>query len=421
MDKLERTRASLAQIADRLDASRGTTLETWRDTVAGDPTLDAASAWTLKQFNDHFPDVLEALGRALRAWPQAPVPLISEEQAYAVSHARTRWLQGYSLTGVMREWGHFNTVVVDHLMGCVAALPEVDLPAHRVASNVWARLLNDQQTLTVKEYSQLQMAEAETRGAEVQRLLDVVRMHGSVRGRALESLATDMRNDLQLVVTSHKLGSEPGEWHQSYELQKLSEDGFRGLERALVDMVTLAHLEVGHETASKESFDAGHGLELLAEGLRYIAEQKGTSLTAEGPAPFMVQGDAERVRRLAKHLLFCVFRAPNATTAVLCWGPDARNADRWRIEVAQAMDPSASAGSNAAGNALAEATDALQQVSGVEATGYETALQRGLIPVAPGDGVDILIAKHLCELLGASLEVEAVAGSIRYIANLPVR
>lgn len=85
------------------------------------------------------------------------------------------------------------------------------------------------------------------------------------------------------------------------------------------------------------------------------------------------------------------------------------------------MDPSASAGSNAAGIALAEATDALQQVSGVEATGYETALQRGLIPVAPGDGVDILIAKHLCELLGASLEVEAVAGSIRYIANLPVR
>lgn len=419
MDKLLQTRSLLTEMAVRLDASRSAVMEMWRDSVASDPGLDVASDWTLKQLNDHFPDILESLGRALRAWPDKPALLVSDEQEYAVAHARTRWLQGYSLTGVMREWAHLNAVVVDHIARAAGAVPGVDAHVIGIASKVWALIVGDQQTSSAREYHQLEKAEAETRGAELQRLLDVVRDSGAQRGRALESLASEMRNNLQLMVTSNTLKGDPEHWAQNYELDKLSAEGLRQLERSLIDMVTLANLEAGLETAQRRAFDAGHGFELLVEGMRHIGQQQGVELTASGPTAFMVEGDGERVRRIAKHLLFCAFRAPSTRDAILRWGADPRNEARWQIEVEHSLDPHDSSLSSSAGMALARATDAGQQAEGAEATGYETALKSGVIPIAAGDGVDLLIAKHLCELLDASLEVEMDAGRVVYRATLP--
>lgn len=413
------THSALVDIAADLDARRTRILSEWRAAVEADPGLDVASDWTVKQFNDHFPDVLEALGQALRAWPDLPPAQVCDERDYAIAHARTRWLQGYSLRGVMREWGHFNAVVVDHLAACT--LPHVaDDPAvHRAASAIWCGILTDQQTLGALEYQELERSGAETRSAELQRLLDMLRGESATRGRALESLASDMRNDLQLVMTSHALHQDGTGWHQAYELRKLSAGAFRGLERALSDMVTLANLEAGLEQRQLSRFDAGHGMALLVEGLRHVADGQGIVLHGEGPAEFVVEGDAERVRRLAAHLLACSLRSPAARAVRLAWGADAQVDVRWQLLVEQAIEPAPPGEGTAVGRSLAAATDAVQQAGGIVATGFESALQRGAVPVAPGDGVDLLIAKHLCEMLGASLEVEAEAGLLRYRASLP--
>ncbi len=410
---------TLSAIADTLDARRERILAEWRAAVDADPTLDAASDWTVKQFNDHFPDVLEALGEALRSWPQLPVAQARDERDYAVAHARTRWLQGYSLRGLVREWGHFNAVVVDHLADCAPSRAAGDHDLLRTASAVWCRLLGDQQALSVLEYQDLERAGAETRSAELQRLLDVLRSESATRGRALEVLASDMRNELQLVMTSHSLHQDGAGWHQAYELRRLSDGAFRGLERALSDMVTLANLEAGLERRQLARFDAGHGLELLVEGLRHVLADQDIALHGEGPAAFAVEGDAERVRRLAAHLIGCASRAPAARAVRLHWGADAQVAARWQLVVEQVLDPAPTAEGTALGRELAAATGSAQQAAGVAPTGLESAIQRGAIPVAAGDGIDLLIAKHLCELLGASLEVEAEAGLVRYRASLP--
>lgn len=419
MDMSADTRAALTDIADRLDARRERILADWRAAVDADPTLDASSDWTVKQFNDHFPDVLEALGQALRAWPGLPVAQARDERDYAVAHARTRWLQGYSLRGLVREWGHFNAVVVDHLADCVAGRGGASPQLQRLVSASWCRLLGDQQALSALEYEDLERAGAETRSAELQRLLDVLRSESATRGRALEALACDMRNELQLVMTSQALHQDGADWHQAYALRELSAGAFRGLERALSDMVTLANLEAGLERRQLSRFDAGHGLELLVEGLRHVAAGQGIALHGEGPAGFMVEGDAERVRRLAAHLVTCAMRAPGARALRLGWGPDARADARWQVQVEQVLDPARDGEANVLGLSLAAATDAAQQAAGIAPTGFESAIEREAIPVAAGDGVDLLIAKHLCELLGASLEVEAEAGLVRYRASLP--
>lgn len=419
MDTPESTRTALARIASDLDARRAGLMEMWRDAVAADPTLDVTSDWSLRQLNDHFPDVLDAFGRALRTWPRPPASLLGAEQALAASHARTRWLQGYSLRGVMREWGYLNAIVVDQLAACMPATTVGAAAIHRIASGVWCRILNDQQALSALEYHELEKAEAETRSIELQRVLDLLRNESATRGRALESLASDMRNDLQLVMTSQALHKDGAEWHESYALRKLTADGFRGLERSLADMVTLANLEAGLETPQVSRFDAGHGLELLAEGLRHVAENHGVGLHYEGPESLLVEGDAERVRRIAKHLLYCALRAPGADDVRLRWQRDPQAEARWQLLIEHGLAASGATGAPV-GRSLAAATEDAHEVSGMVPTGFESALRRGIIPVAPGDGVDLLISKHLCELLGAGLEVEAEQGLVRYRASLPV-
>lgn len=417
MTRLHATRTDLDALARALDDARPQLLEAWRDHVAADPSLDAASDWSLRQFNDHFPDVLTVLSQALRSWPELPPALLDREQGHAIAHARARWVQGYSLRGVVREWGHFNAVVVDRL--AAFAVRSGDPAIVRLALGVWARIFNDQQSISALEYHQLERSEAETRGAELRRALDALRSGTLDRGRAMQALASTMRNDLQVVMTSNSLGREEGRWHEAYELRKLSRDGFRSLEQALSDMVTLAGLEAGHEVRQVEPFDAGAGFVLLVEGLQHVAAEAGASLQGAGPEHFIVHGDAERVRRLARHLLACVLRAPRPGSVAVQWGAHPDTPARWRFSVEHAALPLPASGSSASGHALAVATEAVREVEGIVPTSDEAALVDGRIPVAAGDGVDLLIARHLADLLGGRLEIEADHGALCYRVSLP--
>jgi hypothetical protein len=171
-----------------------------------------------------------------------------------------------------------------------------------------------------------------------------------------------------------------------------------------------------------ESFDAGQGFVHLVDGLRHVAHHAGAELRGEGPANFVVQGDDERVRRLGTHLVFCALRSSRPGVVQVSWGALEGEPARWFLAVEHAVQEGGRGASSDAGRALARATDAAQQSEGVAPTGDEAALQEGVIPVAQGDGVNLLIAKHLCELLGAGLEVEAEAdaGVLRYRASLPM-
>lgn len=417
MSKRESTHALLSQLADELAARRQAILDAWRDRVDADATLDAASDWSLRQFNDYFPDVLDALGRALPAWPATPPALVHDEYGQAVAHARTRWVQGYSLAGVVREWGHFNAAVLDAV--ATLAVDPVDAAVARVALEVWSRVLNDQQSLSAREYHLLEQAEAETRGAELARALESLRSGSLMRGRAMERLASTMRNDLQLVMTTSTLAQDERNWQETYELRTLSEDGFRGLEQALSDMVTLAHLEAGHETRSIQPFDAAPGLALLVEGLQHVAAQSGAVLAADGPEHLRVEGDVERVRRVARHLLSCALRAPQAREVRVHWDACADSDARWQLVVEHPLAATAQARPCGSGHALAVASSAADAHDGRPADAQDPALQSGAAPVAEGDGVDLLIAKHLCDLLDGGLRIDADAGWLRYRVTLP--
>ena len=151
-------RPGLTDIAHLLDGCRASILARWRDRVRRDASLQDTSEWTRKQFYDHFPDVLEAYGHMLRRYPAAAGAAESDQFIHAHAHAKTRWLQGYTLGDLVREWGHFNTAVVVEFarlrQGAAASAADFGL-----AETLWAELASAQMTEGVQEYERLHRAE----------------------------------------------------------------------------------------------------------------------------------------------------------------------------------------------------------------------------------------------------------------------
>lgn len=410
-----------ALIADGLDARRSRILEDWRRRVSADTSLDEGSEWTRKQVYDHFPDVLEDFSQILRARPRGAPTAEQDRLLHAHAHARTRWLQGFSLRSVIREWGHFNSAVLAVLHALRGTLPAASEPALWSAVHEWARLANDQLAASALEYHRLQQAEAQTRADEMVGALDRLRELSEGRARLMGSMAEDLRAGLSVVMTSNSLMAADG--HAAHaehaELKEMSRSGVATLERSLADMVLLARLEAGQEARRLARFDAAQRLMLLASGLEHRAARLGVQFTWHGPESLPVEGDERQVGLIAEHLLTSGLHADLPGPLDLEWGDDGRSPERWLLLVRQHLRQTAEPSSPPISRVIAEATDGAQQAQGIPATGYEKPLQDGLIPVAARDGVNVLIAKHACELLDASIELEAVEGVVTYRVSLP--
>lgn len=409
----------LARLADHLDARRPGILADWRDRVRRDASLATTSEWTRKQFYDHFPDVLEAYGRILRHWPDTDPNAEIDQFIHAHAHAKTRWLQGYPLRDLLREWSHFNAAVTHALHAAHAVGPGLDAMAFMDAGTLWAALVGEQLSEGALEYQRLHQAEAATKSEELATMLDQLQSAARDRARNLEHAVARLRGGLSTLMTSNALVSADVTAAERAELQAMSRDGVADLDRALSHMLLLSRLEAGLEPREVAPFDAGEALTLLLAGMVPQADRTDGQLTWAGPEHYPVDGDEHRVRMLAHHLVLTALLSDAPGPVDVEWGDDPREASRWVFTVRHHAIHRDGPASPPISRVIAEATDRAQQAAGVPPTGYEEALIEGRIPVASRDGVSLLIAKHLCELLAASIELEADEGIVVFRISLP--
>ncbi|GAB2509610.1 hypothetical protein [Lysobacter humi (ex Lee et al. 2017)] len=419
MDDLVTHATPLAILADRLDERRSRILEQWRARVHGDPALAATSDWTRKQFYDHFPDVLEAYGRLLRVWPASSPVAEADQFRHAHAHAKTRWLQGYSLRDLIREWGHFNTAFGLEFHAAREASAEVPARDVALAGTLWSDLVGEQLAESAAEYERLHQAEAATRSEELVGLLERLRLVAAARARSFDGAVQGLRNELSAVVTSTVLAGGAATDSERVELQTIARDGLAALDSALGDLLLLSRLEAGLETREIGTFDASEALVQLLAGFAQREPGAGGQLTWAGPEPYPVQGDVARLRLVARHLLLASLQSGAPGPIDVEWGDDAREPTRWTLLIRQHTGTAAARTSPPIARVIAEATEHAEQAAGVPATGYEQALAEGRVPVAEKDGVHLLIAKHLCEVLAAGIELSADEGVVAFRISLP--
>jgi signal transduction histidine kinase len=420
MNYIIRAQRQLDALAGHIEQTKDTILDECRRLVDGDPMLSNCSRVAREQFIDHIPVMLEALCSKLRSWPDdnRPQQKAAEHEA-AESHSQQRWLQGYDIRALVREWGHFNMCLVQEFDAYGVQNANLEIIVLPEARRMLAELLNESLSHSVVAHHELLQAEAATRLVDLQASLEHLRELEEARGHLLHSTAHDLRGSLSIVQgSSTLLNDEHLSQTQRAQMTQVLHRGVESLQQMLADLMDMARLEAGRERRCIEPFNASQMLTKLCHSCQSLAAERGLSLQAEGPPTLLVEGDSIKVRRIAQNLLLNGLKYTQQGGVQVMWREDGD--DRWLLCV-QDTGPGLQ-GSTAAplAHELEDATQtARESQSGITpalnlaSDAPESPINEPSVPKTStaGEGIGLSVVKRLCELLDATLELDSKAGT----------
>lgn len=419
----------LTTLAEHLRQKRGAILQAWRFAVSKDPTLTSGDALPSEHLNDHIPGVLAAFERELRQtvkYDQLPGTTVDNDAAAA--HGLHRWQQGYNLREVTRELGRLNECMVVELEDYAKSHPDLDHDVMAAARRSWATSCSVGIEESTAQFFRLQQIEAAGNLADLERALVEVRELEQQRAALWWQVAHDLRGNVGVVAnaTEGLTRSEIPELARE-KLLKMLERNVSSLHHLLDDVTSLARLQAGHEEREIAPIDAAPLLREFCESLVPFAQQRNLYLHYDGPESCGVEGDWNKIRRVAQNLVLNAIKYTRKGGVTVSWGDsDYDDGKRWAL-IIKDTGPGFDAGPGAPlAGALEEATQMNQDPDSPVATGVEQSVLPahtvGLAHVqGPGEGIGLSIVKRLCELLDATVEVETATSGSTFRILLPRR
>ncbi len=407
---------NLEELAAHLASRRRIILDAWRAESQADPAQPTAGSLTRAQFNDHIPEVLDALERMLRSQPGSARAdrAVDEIHVQEVKHGQQRWQQGYRLQELLREWGHLHQCLAREVETFAVAHPTWGYPAFAAAQHALIRLINAGISESGDQYGRMERAEAAGRVNDLEQAITQVNRLEHRRSQLIHQAVHDLRGDVQSVRNvAELLGSSDIAEEERVEFAGMLQTGVDAVGKMLTDLMDLARLEAGQEHRTIAPFNAGTVLLELCRVARPTATTQQIYLRTDGPTSLEVEGDAQKVRRLLQNLLFNALKYTRKGGVTVSWG---RDKDQWWLSVKD-TGPGLMAGPGAPlAVSLREATVTAREtdVKAAAAEGRESAVldqakAGSSKPVTShqnaGEGIGLSIVKRLCELLDASLEL----------------
>ena len=403
----------LGLLAVHLAGRRADTLRAWRDAIRKDPTLTSGDSLPRAQLNDHIPSVLEAFERELSLG--AGEHLDTEERNEgAAAHGLHRWQQGYDLREVIRELGALNVCVVCELDAYAKSHPELEHEVMATARRQWASSCSVDIESSTHQYFRLQQTEAAGHIEDLEKALRDLRELERQRGALWHEAAHDLRGNVGVVSNAAAgLLSGAARGDKTELFMRMLQRNVTSLRHLLDDVTGLARLQAGREERQLTRFDAGAVLVALCEGMLPLAQERGLFLHWEGPAPFNVEGDSVKARRLAQNLVLNALKYTREGGVTVTWGDSQRNdPKRWMFTVKD-TGPGFHAGPGAPlAGALEEATQLAQETDGPApiaelAAPVPSMKDPRAVQQAGGEGIGLSIVKRLAELLKATVELDS--------------
>jgi len=397
-------------------------LAAWRNAAEADPEQTTAHGLTRGQFNDHIPEVLDAFEQLLRSRPggtnaQAATLDKKEEE---VKHGLHRWQQGYRLQELMHEWGHLQLCLFEELDDFAKAHPDIDRETLVEANRQMISMVNDSISGSAAQYQRMQQAEAAGHLEDLTLALARVNELEHRRSTLIHQAVHDLKSNVFGVsLAAGLLGDAEIADPQRGEFASLVKQGVHEVTAMLGELMELARLEAGQESREITTFDAAALITELCHISQPFSRERKLFLKVAGPAPFSVEGDAGKVRRLLQNLLLNALKYTESGGVILSWGEEKQN---WWLMVKDTGPGLLTGPSAPMSLGLKEATASARE------SDEKTAAAQGesshvLAPTKgesttispshpqPGEGIGLSIVKRLCELLDASLEMASSAST----------
>jgi signal transduction histidine kinase len=322
----------------------------------------------------------------------------AEETHNAEAHGLQRWQQGYDLHEVTREWAALHRCLVDELERYFASQPGVAAAVQSESRATLAVYIGEGTSESAAQFFRLERLEAAGTVLDLEEALVEVRDMERRRAELWQQAAHDLRGNLGVVSNvAHGLAVPTLPVERRQDFLGMLRNNIGALHRLLDDVTELARLHAGQEERRIAPFDAADLLRRLCDDVRPVADDKQLFLKTEGVASLAVEGDAVKVRRIAQNLLLNALKYTQSGGVTVSWGDTAARDDgRWWLLV-EDTGPGFHAGPGA------------PLVSALSATPGQDPVAEDVRPVnkSHGEGLGLAIVKRLCELLGASLELDS--------------
>jgi signal transduction histidine kinase len=425
----------LQALSRHLGLRREELLRRWREAVRHDPELATNASLTRGALNDHIPRILEDFERRLATDHSLGAPQTDPQQRQdAADHGMHRWQQGYDIRETLREWGHLHAVILQELECYAVQHPELEPEVMPAARAMLAALCMDGNCESAARHVRLQQAEAAGRVRDLEASLAALQSLENERATLVRETAHDLRGSVSVIANTTALLAEPAVRQDERDrFSGLLQQRIHSMGALLGDLVELSRLEAGQDPLSIDAFDAAERIREQCEILRPLATERNLFLKCEGPQALPVEGDALKVQRILQNLLLNALKATQRGGVIVHWAVDGGQSTRqWTLSVSDSgpgLDPG-SAGPLR--RALKAATKSAHEVTSEDAT-LETSESESLelqssrstgdpTALPSGEGIGLSIVKRLCELLGATVELEtAPAHGTTFRISFPLR
>ena len=410
----------LAALSDLLAARREAILSAWRKLDRADPEQMTGRALTIGQFLDHIPGILDAYELKLRSRPGGADARTAEadRKEEGIKHGLHRWQQGYRLKELISECGHLQLCMFEELGDIAAAHPELGPSVLLEAHRQLLHLINDTIGESAAQYERMQQAEAAGRLVEMTSALATVDELEQRRAALIHQAVHDLNSDvLGVSMAATMVGRTGLDEARRVEAAVFLQRATQGLTAMLGGLMDLARLEAGQENRGIAGFDAGALITELCDANQPFAHERDLFLRMEGAAHLAVEGDADKVRRVAKNLLVNALKYTVDGGVTVSWGEEKEN---WWLMVKDTGPGMSTEAGTSMVDGLQEATASAKEsdersaaiqgeTSQVLPPPEATVFPARSSPHQPGEGIGLSIVKRLCELLDASLEIASSA------------
>ena len=391
-----------------------------RKAANSDPEQTTAHSLSRGQFNDHIPEVLDALEHKLRSRPGGTDTKVAdvEKKQEEVKHGLHRWQQGYRLHELMHEWGQLQMCLFEELAVYSATHPEFERETLADANRQMITFVSEAISLSTGQYARLQRAEAAGHVKDLEHALAGISDLERRRSALIHQAVHDLRGNVQSVTTAADLlGETELTEGQRLEFATLLQQGVQSVSAMVGDLMELARLEAGQETREITTFDAAALLTIICNGNQPNARKRGLFLKMDGPPKLSVEGDAGKVRRLVQNLLLNALKYTASGGVTVSWGEEK---ETWWLMVKD-TGPGMMGGPGAPivvglKEATASARESDEKTAETDGkTSKVLTCSPGTSATIPpsdqqaGEGIGLSIVKRLCELLDASLELASSA------------
>ena len=399
-------------------------LQLWRETVRRDGELTTSSGLSRSALDDHIPSILDDFAHRLQASPAHYEWAERQQRRDAAEHGLHRWQQGYDIREALREWGHLESVILQELDRYAQEHPQLNPGVMSAARQSLVTLCMEGTCESATRYVRLQQAEAASRVRDLESSLRGLQALEDERSKLLRETAHDLRGSVGVLASTTALLAKPQVAGPARDrFHNLLQQRIQSMGALLTDLVELARLEAGQNPLKIEPFDAAERLREYCEMLRPAAAERNLFLKWKGPSSLPVQGDPLKVQRIVQNLMLNALKATQHGGVVVRWSTGKGKAPRqWLLSIGDTGPGFALQSAGPLRQALKHATDVARDVEvraqdGKDSTGDEKrsdVLAAGSGPgsasLPSGEGIGLSIVKRLCEVLGATLELETAPG-----------